>query len=192
MVGPGITAAPGLAPLLEDLLRQTATPLILDADAMNLMARHPVILGAYTDRPADERPPLVITPHPGEMARFLQTTADQIQADRPAAARRAVDLTGGIVILKGAGTLVAAPQTPIMVNLTGNPGMATGGSGDVLAGLLAGIIADGNPPFLAAQAAVYWHGLAGDHAARRKTERAMNAGDIIQYLPRALADLTAV
>ena len=126
-----------------------------------------------------------LTPHPGEMALLLGKTVAEIQRDRPAAAREAAERTGAIIVLKGAGTLVAKAGQTLWINLNGNPGMASGGSGDVLAGLLAGLLAQKMDPFAAACAAAWLHGAAGDIAAWRKTQTAMKAGDIVDALPDA-------
>ncbi len=187
LAGPGLTAHPDTGTATAELLRIYPGPLALDADALNALAMAPAHLAALCAR----RGASIITPHPGEMARLLQTTSAAVQADRFAAARTAALQFGVVVILKGAGTLVAAPGAPLQVNLTGNPGMAKGGSGDVLAGLLAGLLAQGMPPHAAARTAVYLHGRAGDYAARRLTENAMAAGDIIDFLPKAWAEVAA-
>lgn len=186
LAGPGLTAHPDTGRLLAELLQSYCGPLVLDADALNVLSMDPAqqkTLGA-------RRGAAVLTPHPGEMARLLQTTAATVQSDRFAAARSAVMRFNATVVLKGAGTLVAAPGAPLQVNLTGNPGMAKGGSGDVLAGLLAGLLAQTLPAGDAARAAVYLHGRAGDHAALQRTEAGFTAMDIIDCLPRAWAELS--
>ena len=127
----------------------------------------------------------VLTPHPGELARLLGRSVAEIQGDRLAAVREAAERTGAIVALKGAGTLVAQAGQPTWLNLNGNPGMACAGSGDVLAGLLAGLLAQGIDPLEATCAAVWLHGNAGDHAALRLTQPALKAGDIADALPDA-------
>lgn len=191
LAGPGLTPHPDTAQLVMDLTREFDGPLALDADALNVLAgRLPQVAEARIRQTAAAAP-LVITPHPGEMARLLQTSSAAVQADRFTAARTAARQLGGVVVLKGAGTLVAVPDRPVQVNLTGNPGMAKGGSGDVLAGLISGLLGWGLAPFDAARAAVYLHGRAGDHAARRLTETAMAAGDMIDCLPQAWAELSA-
>ncbi len=190
LAGPGLTPHPDTAQLVMDLTREFDGPLALDADALNVLAgRLPQVAEDRIRQAADA--PLVITPHPGEMARLLQTDTPAVQADRLNAARTAARQLGGVVVLKGAGTLVAAPDRPVHVNLTGNPGMAKGGSGDVLAGLMAGLLGRGLAPFDAARAAVYLHGRAGDHAALERTEAGVTALDIIDCLPQAWAELSA-
>jgi len=159
------------------------TPLVFDADALNVFA-------GEAERLSKARASLVITPHPGEMARLLDTDVATIQADRLGAARRAAAVTHATVTLKGAGTIVLAEDLPACINLTGNPGMATGGAGDVLAGLLTGLLAQGLTPFDAACAAVFVHGRAGDMAAWRGSQAGLIAGDIVAEIPYAFRELT--
>lgn len=178
LAGPGLGRGPEVAALVDYLLRKTPAPLLLDADAINALAGRPEAVRACTR-------PVVLTPHPGELARLLGTDVAAIQGDRLAAAREAAERTGAIVVLKGAGTLIAQAGRPMWINLTGNPGMACGGCGDVLAGLLVGLLAQGLPPFDAACAAVWLHGNAGDYAALRHTQTAMRASDVAAALPDA-------
>jgi len=178
-VGPGLTVSPDTEALLRALLaRAEERPVLLDADALNLAARAPDMLSLV-------RGPLVLTPHPGEMGRLLGTTAEAVQADRRGAARRLAEKTGARVVLKGAGTLLAgAPDEPLRINLTGNPGMASGGMGDVLTGLMGGLLAQpGLPPMTAAATAVYLHGAAGDKAAARCGHLGVTAGMVEDALP---------
>ena len=178
LAGPGLGRDPEARRLVARLLRETPAPLVLDADAIALLEGKPEAVRSCAQ-------PVVLTPHPGEMALLLGKTVAEIQRDRPAAAREAAERTGAIIVLKGAGTLVAQTGKALWINLNGNPGMACGGSGDVLAGLLAGLLAQKMEPFAAARAAVWLHGAAGDIAAWRKTQAAMKAGDIVDALPDA-------
>ena len=178
LLGPGLGRDPEARRLVARLLRETPCPLVLDADALAVLAGKPEAI-----RPCAQ--PVLLTPHPGELALLLGTDAAGIQRDRLAAAREAAERTGAIVVLKGAGTLVAKAGQAAWINLNGNPGMACGGSGDVLAGLLAGLLAQNIDPFEAACAAVWLHGTAGDLAALRKTQAAMKAGDLVRALPAA-------
>ncbi len=155
--------------MVEQLLATCTIPLLLDADALRVSP----------ETIAEAKCPVVITPHPGEFATLFETTVEQVQADRWAAARSAAERTCNIVVLKGARTIVAAPGEKLAVNSTGNPGMAKGGSGDVLAGLLAGLLAQGIDPIQATKTAVWLHGKAGDLAAAENTEAAMTATDLI-------------
>ena len=183
LLGPGLTRGPGVREVVLDLLRTSPVPLVLDADALN-------VLGQDLKPLTQARCPVVITPHPGEMAGLLGGTVDEVQADRLATANRAAALTRSVVVLKGAGTVVAQAGQATQINLTGNPGLATGGAGDVLAGLLAGLLAQGLKPYDAARAAVYVHGRAGDLAAWRHCQMALTAGDVVSELPFAFRDLT--
>lgn len=180
LVGPGLTTRDDGRWAVDHLLDQCRTPLVVDADALNLLAGRP-------DRLAKALCPLVMTPHPGEMARLMRLTVEEVQADRSVCARKAAAQTHAHVVLKGAGTLVAPPDDAgLRLNLRGNPGLATAGAGDALAGLLTGLLAQGLKPLAAASAAVYLHGLAGDLAAAALGQAAMTAGDVIERLPAAL------
>jgi NAD(P)H-hydrate epimerase len=182
VIGPGMTTHADTRALVDWLLDTARVPVVLDADALNVLADDP-------ERIRHATPPLVLTPHPGELASLLRIPVADVQADRFAAVRRAVDLTGAVVILKGAGTLIAAPNQPVQVNLNGNPGMATAGSGDVLAGLVGSLLGQGLAPYDAARAAVYLHGRAGDYGAWRRCQAGLLAGDLIEEMPYALRDV---
>lgn len=173
VVGPGLGATAATARTVRTLL-QAERPMVLDADALNVLAplRAPLPHAALR----------VLTPHPGEMARLLGTTTARVQADRVAAALQLQRVGGAVVVLKGAGTVVT-DGTRCFVNRSGNPGMATGGSGDVLSGLLGALLAQGVMPFEAACLAVHVHGRAGDRVARRLSEAGLCAED----LPEAVA-----
>lgn len=182
-VGPGLG---GSEPTVADVRRfvlETRAPLVLDADGVNAFA------GAAASL-AERDGPLVLTPHPMEMARLLGVAKEEILADRPAAVRRAAAETGAVVVLKGALTLIAA-DGEVAVNPTGNPGMATGGTGDVLTGMLGGLLAQGYEPGDAARLGVYLHGLAGDLAAERLGEIPLAAADLLESLPDAVRRLQA-
>jgi hydroxyethylthiazole kinase-like uncharacterized protein yjeF len=173
-VGPGLGQGPGAAALLEALLA-SGLPAVLDADALNLVAARPEVLSAAAA-------PLVLTPHPGEMARLAGTTSAEVQADRFGIAERFARERGVTLVLKGAYTLVAEPGGRIWVNPTGNPGMATGGVGDVLTGVAGALLAAGLGAGEAARLAVYAHGLAGDLAGARVGETALGASDVVEGL----------
>jgi NAD(P)H-hydrate epimerase len=176
VAGPGLSQHDVTRQLVKALLVQTAVPLLLDADALNVIAPHPELLRTA-------KAPVIITPHPGEMARLMGTTAAEIQSDRLAAVKKAAELTGAIVILKGAGTLTAQTGQTTYINICGNPGMAKGGMGDVLSGLAGGILAQKINPLQAACAAVYTHASAGDLAAAIQSKTAMSASDIVKAIP---------
>jgi len=169
LAGPGLTRTSETKAFIERFLAECTVPLVLDADALSVS---PETIAAA-------KCPVILTPHPGEFATLFGMTVKQVQADRWAAAREAANRTGKIVVLKGARTVVAALGEKLAINSTGNPGMAKGGSGDVLAGLLTGLLAQGIDPFQAAKTAVWLHGKAGDIAAAKKTETGMVATDLI-------------
>ena len=131
----------------------------------------------------DRRSGVILTPHPGEMARLIGGSAAAVERDRFGAARQAVERFGAVIVLKGAGTIVA-DQTLLTVTLTGNPGMATGGMGDVLAGLMTGLAAQGLSPFDAASSAVFLHGCAGDDVARSGSQAGVTAMAVADAIPR--------
>jgi NAD(P)H-hydrate epimerase len=170
-IGPGIPRGPETAALLRELLARAGKPAVLDADALNALAESPA---AALVPPA----PLVLTPHPGEMARLCGTGIAQVQADRIGVALEKAALWRATVVLKGAGTVVADPDGRASVIPTGNPGLATGGTGDVLCGLVGALLAGGIPPPAAARAAAWVHGRAGDLAALRAGQRGLVAGDL--------------
>ena len=168
-IGPGLGQSDWAISLLAKVL-QARLPLVVDADALNLLALEPL-----------RRENWVLTPHPGEAARLLGITSTEVQTDRFAAVASLRDRFGGTVALKGAGSLVAGATGPIRVNRTGNPGMAGGGMGDVLTGVIAGLVAQGMEPGVATVAGVYLHGHAADHCAG-EGERGMLAGDLLPVI----------
>jgi ADP-dependent NAD(P)H-hydrate dehydratase / NAD(P)H-hydrate epimerase len=174
VIGPGIPRGPETGALILDLLGRAAVPAVLDADALNALADRGLAPGALGALPA----PVVLTPHPGEMARLCGVGIAEVQADRIGLASERARTWGAVVVLKGARTVVAGPTGPAAVIPTGNPGMATGGTGDVLAGLAGALLASGIPAASAARAAAWVHGRAGDLAARRLGERGLLASDL--------------
>lgn len=182
VAGPGMTRHPETRRLVEAILRASEIPVVLDADALN-------VFEGDAKRLSERKNELVITPHPGEMARLLGLTVSEAQADRLAVVKRACLLADATVVLKGAGTLIAGRNKTPQINLTGNPGMAAGGMGDVLSGLLGGLLAQRLSAYDAARAAVWLHGRAGDLAAAQKTENALLARDLIAHLPQAFQEL---
>jgi len=183
LVGPGLSQCPSSRTLVEQLLGSTGKPIVVDADAVNVCRDR-------LDVFRDVKGAVVLTPHPGEMARLLGCSTADVQADRKGVTARAAEATGAVVVLKGAGTLVAAEGRPTHVNLTGNPGMATGGTGDVLGGLVAGLLAQGLDPFDAARMAVYLHGRAGDNAAWRTSQAGILAGDLVEEIANVFRDVS--
>jgi NAD(P)H-hydrate epimerase len=175
-LGPGLSQSPGVITLVRELIPSLKIPCVLDADALNALAGETDILNKL-------QAPGVITPHPGEMARLMGVKPKNIQEDRIGYAVKAAADWNVVTLLKGARTVVAAPDGAVYINSTGNPGMATGGSGDVLTGMIASLIAQGMKPARAAAAGAYLHGLAGDQAAADKGMMGLIAGDIISALP---------
>jgi ADP-dependent NAD(P)H-hydrate dehydratase / NAD(P)H-hydrate epimerase len=158
-IGPGL----GMRKLAKTCLEQALSksiPLVIDADALNLIAQHPSLLKALNRRSS----PSILTPHPAEAARLLNTSIETVQAHRPQACSNLVELTGAHVLLKGHGSLIGSPdkKTPIFLNPTGNPGMAAAGMGDVLSGMITALLAQGFPADESLRAGVFIHGQAAD------------------------------
>lgn len=183
LIGPGLGTESCTARFLADLLPLLPPlPLVLDADALNLLARMPEW---WTFLP----PRCVLTPHPGEMSRLSGQTRAEIEADRPAFALAMAKKWGQVVALKGAFTVVARPDGRVVVLPFANPALATAGSGDVLAGAISGLLAQGLPPFEAAVAGAYLHGLAGETARAEIGEAGVLAGELADYLPGAIREI---
>jgi hydroxyethylthiazole kinase-like uncharacterized protein yjeF len=180
-IGPGLGTDSGTAKAVRLLALSARRGTVIDADGLNALAIDPESLLALRDAAG----PRILTPHPGEAARLLGVTTQEIQADRLSAARTLAERSGAVVVLKGNRTLVAKTDGALAVNTNGNPGMATAGSGDVLTGLLAALLARGCEAFDAARLGVFLHGDAGDRAAQRLGQDAMTASDILADLPAA-------
>ncbi len=165
------------------LLETSSAPVVIDADAITVLADHVEAIAAA-------KCSVILTPHPGEFATLFGLKADDVQEDRLGMVKLAANKLNAVVILKGAGTVVAAPGNSTAINMTGNPGMATGGSGDVLAGIIAGLAGQGIAPFQAACAGVWLHGRAGDLAAAEKSQVSLIAPDLIEKLPEAFRDVS--
>jgi NAD(P)H-hydrate epimerase len=177
-VGPGLGREPSLRALLSSILRMKDCPVVLDADALNILA------GAWEIWPG-ERPDVILTPHEGEMARLCANQARDVRAARLETARRAACKWGAVVVLKGAGTIVAAPDGRAFINPTGNAGLGTGGTGDVLTGVILAYLAQGLPALDAACAAVYLHGGAGDYLEKIYGATGYTASEVAAALPAA-------
>ena len=184
-IGPGLGRGSSVAELIDGLLERSGVPLVLDADALNVCADNDNLL--HGRKGLD----VIVTPHPGEMARLQGTSVEDVQSNRIEAASSLAMDRSVHVVLKGYRTVVAGPHGSIFINLTGNPGMATGGSGDVLTGAIAAWTAQLLDAEAGCKVAVYLHGLAGDLAEDDEGEAAMSAVDITQYLGAAFLDLTA-
>lgn len=177
-LGPGLGTASHTRNLTARIIREIDLPIVIDADGLNNLAGH---LGWLKAR----KNPTVLTPHPGEMARLTGSSTLEIQQNRLAAARRLADETRTYVVLKGARTIVAEPDGRVWINPTGNPGMAAGGMGDVLTGLITGLLAQGFQASEACRAAVYLHGMAADILAH-KTSRGFLATEVMDTVPQAI------
>ncbi len=178
IMGPGVSGNVETFEAVRRITGEVPIPLVLDADGLNALSGIPEVL-------AGRKSETVVTPHPGELARLVGGDAKTIQKDRLKAAGQAADKMDAVVVLKGARTVVAAHDKMISVNTTGNPGMATAGSGDILAGMIGGLWAQHMDAFNAAVLGVYLHGLSGDLAAGDLTEYNLTATDLIEYMPDA-------
>jgi NAD(P)H-hydrate epimerase len=183
-IGPGISTQPETVELVHRLLAQIERPCVLDADALNAIANRLESLVRC-------RTPPILTPHPGEMARLVKAEGGQaVNRDRIAVASSFAAAHRSIVVLKGARTLLADPEGRLAICPTGNPGLATGGTGDVLTGMIVALLAQGLSPWDAACSATYLHGLAGDLAAHSRGQAGMIAGDVIDQIPYAIGQLS--
>lgn len=178
-VGPGMSRYSEARTIINFILENSGIPLVIDADGLNA-------LEGNTDILKNRQVPMVLTPHPGEMARLTGKSTEEIQSRRIETARGFAEEHGLTLVLKGHHTVVAAPGGDVYINMTGNPGMATAGSGDVLTGIITALIAQGLNPQQAAVAGVYLHGAAGDQAALDRGERGLVATDLIHYLPQVI------
>lgn len=191
-IGPGISRNEETAEIVRKMVVERDAPIVLDADGLNAFEgrakdlNRKVRQASANDPMRTELPVLVLTPHPGEMSRLTGLSTKEIQRDRINIARKFAHEHAVILVLKGDRTIVAGPDGEAWVNTTGNPGMATGGTGDILTGMVAGMLAQTpNRPFEAVIAAVYLHGLAGDIACESMGERSLVATDLVRALPVA-------
>ncbi len=182
LLGPGLSNDRSTQALARKVIRSFDKPLVIDADGLNALAGHLAGLKAAAKKISD----IVVTPHPGEMARLLGISVKKVQERRQGLAKDFASKYKVTLVLKGYRTVVVDYKGNLYINNTGNPGMSTAGSGDVLAGMIAAFLGQGLTGFLAAKYAVYLHGLAGDLATEEKTQLAMLASDIIAKLPQAI------
>jgi NAD(P)H-hydrate epimerase len=183
-LGPGLGGKAATVYLVHSLIASLPGPLVLDADGLNAVAAAPELLLSRRGRIT------LLTPHPGEMARLAGCSIARVEADRIGCARDFASRFGVYLILKGARSIVAAPDGSIAINGSGNPGMATGGMGDVLTGVVAALVGQGYPPFDACQLGAFVHGYAADLLAEQKKTQGMNATDVQELLPEALFRLS--
>ncbi len=183
-IGPGLSTHPETVELIQSLMKHIDRPSVLDADALNALAGRATLL-------TECKIPPILTPHPGEMARLeVEATSQTVNADRLGTARRFARERGVYLVLKGARTVIARPDGLLAICPTGNPGMATAGTGDVLTGMAVALLAQKVPAWEAACSATYLHGAAGDLAAQQLGQAGMLAGDLINQIPHALQAIT--
>jgi hydroxyethylthiazole kinase-like uncharacterized protein yjeF len=183
-LGPGLSTQSAVQKLVAGIIPEVNIPLIIDADGITALASASEVLKKCNST-------VILTPHPGEMARLTGLTTEKVQEDRIGVAKHFASAYGCIVVLKGSKTVIATPEQEIFINPTGNPGMASGGTGDVLTGMIGGLIAQGLVPLEAVKWGVFLHGLAGDRAARAVGEVPLIASDIISQIPDALSEVRA-
>jgi NAD(P)H-hydrate epimerase len=184
-LGPGLGQAAGTREFILQLVDRATMPLVIDADGLNAFAGDPDRLAGREGRD------VIITPHPGEMARLVGMSSDEVQASRLDVARNFAVSHHVYVVLKGHRTLIVTPDERVFINPTGNPGMATGGTGDVLTGMIAAWLAQLLDAEAACKLAVYLHGMAGDLAEADEGEVAMTSADVAGHLGDAIMELTA-
>ncbi len=178
-LGPGISRIPETSAWAREVLKKNRLPAVVDADGINALKDHGSVLKYALNR-------WVLTPHPAEFFRAFGVRVSNREADRKLKAVTAAKKSGAVIVLKGGKTVVADPSGKVYVNQTGNPGMAKGGSGDVLTGMIAALLAQGFSRWQAARFGVFLHGLAGDLAVRKTGEAGMLAGDLIDFIPQAI------
>ena len=183
-LGPGLSLNLETVRLVQQVVRKSPLPAVIDADGLSALAGKPEIL-------RKNQKELILTPHPGEMARLAGISIEEVQKDRIQVARGFAKEYGVILVLKGSRSLIASPGGEVFINPTGNPGMASGGTGDVLTGMIGGLLAQGLPALEAAKLGVYLHGLAGDYAAFLKGERGIAATDLVELAPGVLNALAS-
>jgi len=181
IIGPGLGRDSSTWRLVVDLAQHAKCPLVIDADGLNALSDSQRIKGKLG--PSNLGPSRVLTPHPGELGRLMGKTAEAINADRPAAARKAAKDWGAVVVLKGAHTLVAYPDGRISEDPHEVPALASGGTGDVLSGIIGGLIAQGSEPFTAAVTGVYIHAAAGRRISERLGDSGLLASDLLPEIP---------
>lgn len=182
VIGCGLSVCDDTKNLVQSVITNCEKPLVIDADALNCICNKPEIL-------KNLKVPAIITPHPGEMARLLHSTPKTVNSNRENTAIDFAKKFGVVTVLKGAGTIIASPDGEVYINHTGNSGMATGGSGDVLSGIIGSLLAQGAAPINAATAGVFLHGTIGDLAAEKLGKISMLPTDMIDMIPTAYLKL---
>jgi len=187
VIGPGMSVSIEGETLLKELMPQIKIPIVLDADGLNLLSR---IVASDKEFLKKIQAEIIFTPHPGEMARLCQINIQEIQKDRLTIGEKFAKEWGVILVLKGSKTLIASPKGKTFLNITGNPGMSTGGTGDVLAGIIGALLGQGFNMDTAAAMGVFLHGYAADKAVKQTGEYSLTAMDIIDYLPIVLMEIS--
>jgi len=182
LIGPGLTQHPSTVNFVKKVVPNIDVPLILDADGLNAISDTPGILKMCKGIP-------ILTPHPGEMSRLIKKSTGDIQREREQCALEFAKQMGVVVVLKGHHTVIASPDGEYAINTTGGHGLSKGGTGDVLAGIIAGLVAQGVSPYPACQIGVWLHGRTGDLAERALHPRSMTAGDLFDFLHQAWREL---
>ena len=182
VIGCGLSVCDDTKNLVQSVITNCEKPLVIDADALNCICNKPEIL-------KNLKAPAIITPHPGEMARLLHSTPKTVNSNRENTAINFAKKFGVVTVLKGAGTIIASPDGEVYINHTGNSGMATGGSGDVLSGIIGSLLAQGAAPINAAAAGVFLHGTIGDLAAEKLGKISMLPTDMIDMISTAYLKL---
>ena len=182
VIGCGLSVCDDTKNLVQSVITNCEKPLVIDADALNCICNKPEIL-------KNLKAPAIITPHPGEMARLLHSTPKTVNSNRENTAIDFAKKFGVVTVLKGAGTIIASPDGEVYINHTGNSGMATGGSGDILSGIIGSLLAQGAAPINAAAAGVFLHGTIGDLAAEKLGKISMLPTDMIDMIPTAYLKL---
>ena len=182
VIGCGLSVCDDTKNLVQSVITNCEKPLVIDADALNCICNKPEIL-------KNLKVPAIITPHPGEMARLLHSTPKTVNSNRENTAIDFAKKFGVVTVLKGAGTIIASPDGEVYINHTGNSGMATGGSGDILSGIIGSLLAQGASPINAAAAGVFLHGTIGDLAAEKLGKISMLPTDMIDMIPTAYLKL---
>jgi NAD(P)H-hydrate epimerase len=185
VIGPGLSRNSSTTRLIRKIIKEIDRPVLLDADGVNALSEGVELL---KNRKNDS---FILTPHPGEFSRLLKLPISEIREQKEELAKKFVSKFKLTLVLKGHHTIVASPDGRFYINTSGNPGMATAGSGDVLAGVIAGLRVQGLDDFQAAMLGVYIHGLAGDISARDKTEISLTSGDILNSISLAFRQLVS-
>lgn len=181
-IGPGISTTNETREFLYEIIRNSELPMVIDADAITLVADNPKIL-------QETKAPIVLTPHPGEMSRLAKISTEEVQADRINVARDFSTKFNCYLVLKGARSVISTPQGEIFINTTGNAGMASGGMGDILTGIIGGLLAQQIEPTNACKLGVFVHGLAGDIIAEQNGESGIIASDVANSVPKAIKEI---